>query len=227
MPEWVNSQMRRSVLRRAPVNPLDRCTIVSIYPRKIDEKKPVWPERFIIPPGSIDEPALLHVEPASCWREVDIDQPLIEIPISSLQIAHSVVHDYCVGIFEVNMGVAQPGIFYVPGLHNLESIFKNFAKEFENAAVMQATWYKKLIAEADSLWARTQGNPLAISLDMKMAAEHFQMREKPWMKDTYTMELTACPGCGTLRNPNFPICQHCKLVIDHEKFNALGMKFAS
>lgn len=234
LPNWVNSQMRHS-LKRAPTNPMDRCTVFSLYPKQISEKKPVWPERFVIPAGSIEEPSILIVEPASCWREADPDQPPIEIPISSIQIADSLIRDYCVGMFEVKMGFAQPGIFFIPGQMTFDFLMTKYEDPVTNkkgqdfyfeAAVWQKNWYEALIREADSLWARTAGNPLAISLDMKMAGEHFQMRDKPWMKDSFTMSLVPCPACGNLRNPNFPICQTCKVIVDKEKFAALGMEFA-
>lgn len=228
LPDWVNSHMRRGV-RRGPVNSLDRCTIVSIFPRLIDEKKPVWPERFIIAPGNINSPSLTIVEPASCWREIDADQPLVEIPISSVQIAHSVIYDYCVGMNEVVIGTRQPGLFYVEGAyHDLDVLLKlpNYNLMYQAAINWQENWYKSLVAQADVDWARTQGNPLSISLDAKNAAEFLQLKEKAWMKDHFSYELTNCPGCGVMRNPNFPICANCKLVLDEDKFKALGMKLA-
>ena len=73
---------------RAPVNPLDKSTVVSIFPREIHEiKHTLIPGEFYIPPGSYENPSILVVGPSSWWRDIDPDQPLIEIPVSSVLIA--------------------------------------------------------------------------------------------------------------------------------------------
>src|SRR5215510_6991625 len=114
-------------LIRAPANPLDKCTIVSIYPKDVDEYKcTIQPGRFKIPAGSLQKPSLLVVGPSSWWREVDEDQPLLEIPVSSIQIADSVVRDYCVGLLAYNGQQAAPGLFYIPGDLTVEKIQKEY-----------------------------------------------------------------------------------------------------
>jgi hypothetical protein len=75
---------------------MDKTTIVSIYPNEIIETKPtIQPGRFVIPAGSFEKPSITVVGPSSWWREIDMDQPLLEIPVSSVQIADSVIKDYC------------------------------------------------------------------------------------------------------------------------------------
>src|SRR5690606_5117854 len=112
---------RRTI--RGPVNPMDKSTIVSIYPKEIDETKcTITPGRFIIPPGSYVRPSTLVVGPSSWWREIDEEQPLLEIPVSSIQLADSVLKDYCNGILGCNMADAMPGLFYVPGEYDAKGI---------------------------------------------------------------------------------------------------------
>ena len=58
---------RRTI--RAPINPLDKSTVVSILPKQISERKiTIQPGIFEISPGSFDNPAILVVGPSSWWR---------------------------------------------------------------------------------------------------------------------------------------------------------------
>lgn len=211
---------------RAPTNPMDKSTIVSIFPKEIDEvKHTIQPGRFIVPPGTYDKPAILVVGPSSWWREIDEDQPMLEIPQSSIQIADSIVRDYSIGLLGYNPGDSGPGLFYVPGSLTVEEVQKNYKGELDKAAARQRTWYQLLVKLADSLWARSNGNPLAVGDDMRMAAKELGNTTKDWMKDHAMVDMTRCIACGSLRNPTYPICATCKHV-DETHPLAKGLKFA-
>src|ERR1700682_3034442 len=78
-------------LIRTSKNPLDKCTIVSIFPKAIDEvKHTIEPGKFHIAAGTFEEPAILVVGSSSWWKDIDVDQPMLEIPVSSIQIADSI-----------------------------------------------------------------------------------------------------------------------------------------
>ncbi len=230
-----NAFRRRTI--RGPVNPLDKSTIVSILPKEIIETKPtIQPGRFVIPPGSVDHPAILVVGPSSWWREIDEDQPLLEIPSSSIQIADSVVKDYCNGILACNMADTMPGLFYVPGAkqdakgeplipETLEWIRKEYKTELDNAVARQKKWYALLIKMADGLWARSNGNPLAVSDDMRLAAKEMNIQTKDWMKDFQMVDMVRCFACGALKNPLYPVCAACR-AIDQAHPKAKEIKFA-
>jgi len=152
---------RRTI--RAPVNPMDVSTVVSILPKEIDERKwTIQPGKFLIPPGSFENPGVLVVGPSSWWKELDEEQPLLEIPCSSIQVADSVVKDYCNGILGCNMGDTMPGLFFVPGEWNADGIKRERRGELNQALMRQRNWYKVLVKMADTFWARTNGNPLSI-----------------------------------------------------------------
>ena len=219
--------LRQRVIR-APVNPLDKSTIVSVFPRRIDEKKhTIQPGRFIIEPGTYENPAILVVGSSSWWKEMDEGQPHLEIPTGSIQVADSVVKDYAVGLLACDMGSAMPGLFYVPGEYDVDGIRENFPEELEKAKFKQKNWYRALIEFADVLWAQSDGNPRAISDEMKLAAHDLNLKDKPWLKDYQTMQMEHCPACGALWNPNYPMCQNCKTIVDPDKFAALGLQKAS
>lgn len=211
---------------RQPVNPLDKCTVISIYPKEIDEvKHTIQPGRFIIPAGTYEKPGLLVVGPSSWWKELEEEQPLLEIPNSSIQVADSLVKDYCNGVLACDMAGSMPGLFWIPGAIGVAEIFTKYRSELDKAREKQNRWYGELIKMADALWSRSQGNPLAISDDMRLAARTLGQNSKEWLQDYQITETSRCPACGTMRNSAFPICPTCKAVIDHAKVKELGLKF--
>lgn len=228
---------RRTI--KAPTNPLDKSTIVSVFPKHIIERKcTIQPGVFEIPPGSPENPSILVVGPSSWWKEIDENQPLLEIPHSSIVVADSIVKDYCNGLIACDMADNMPGLFFVPGCKNdpntglpsnkrtIEWIKEEHKDKLDAATAKQRNWYTALVRMADALWSRSNGNPLAISDDMKLAATSLGLMNKEWLKDSQIMELVRCQACGSLKNPLYPICSNCKAITDKDKAKELGLVFA-
>lgn len=227
LPEWTSVALRRRAIR-APINPMDKSTVVSIFPKKIDEvKHTIQPGRFILEPGSYEKPTVLVVGSSSWWKEYDEQQPLLEIPHGSTQIADSVVRDWANGILACNMDDIMPGVFWVPGEYTSEQVKLDLKVRLllEKADMNQKRWYRELAKIGDILWSRSNGNPLAISDEMRLAASQLGL-DKPWTKDFSAIELKNCPACGVLRNNNFPVCNVCHHVVDLEMYEKLGLKKA-
>ena len=215
---------RRTI--RAQVNPMDKSTIVSILPKPISERKAtIQPGLFELAPGSFEKPTVLVVGSSSWWREIDENQPLLEIPVSSIQIADSVVRDYCNGLLACNMADQMPGLFYIPGEYTVEKLKKEHPHLLIQAQDRQRKWFKELVRIADIMWSRTNGNPLSISDDARLACKELNLQNKPWLGDIQTMELVRCVACGALRNPAFPICGACKAIVDKELAAKLDLTF--
>jgi hypothetical protein len=211
---------------RAPVNPMDKSTVVSILPKFIQERKiTIQPGFFEIKPGSFEAPSILVVGPSSWWREVDVDQPLLEIPVSSIQIADSIVRDYCNGLLACNMAELMPGLFYIPGEISVKKLKEEYSPLLLKAQANQKRWFLELVKLADIMWSRTNGNPLSISDDARLACRELNIQNKPWLGDIQTSELVRCVACGNLRNQNFPICQTCKAIADPELAKKLNLTF--
>jgi hypothetical protein len=219
---WLNPLARRTV--KGPVNPLDKSTVISIFPRPIHEvKHTLDPGSFHIEAGSVDKPAILVVGPSSWYKELDEHQPLLEIPVSSIQVADSIVKDYINSMLMSDAGDVTPGVSYVPGEETLISIKTKYPGMIPELVRKQSNWYRALVKLGDNLWARTNGNPLSISDDMRIAARELQLN-KEWVKDFQTVELVKCVACGNLRNGNFPVCLHCKTIVDRAAYDKLGLK---
>jgi len=213
-------------ITRMPVNPMDRCTIVSIYPEAIHEVKPtIYPTVFDIPAASNDNDfKLLVIGPSSWWKEMEDGQPFLEIPCSSLQVAESVIKDYS--------NESMPGLFFIPGEWTEINIYKytdangrTFTDLLSNAVRKQKNLFMELVRIADILWARTNGNPLAISNNARIAAQKLGL-QKTWIQDFKSVELSNCPACGSMVNPLYPVCSNCKNVINVAKAEELGLVFA-
>lgn len=224
--EFTNSLLNSRQTIRSARNPMDKCTIVSIFPKVIHEVKyTIEPGVFHIEAGSPENPAILVVGSSSWWRDIDVDQPMLEIPNSSIQVANSVVVDYCNGMLGCNMADAMPGLFFVMGSVSKMELLARYTDKLQETKIRQDNWYKILVKLADSLWSRTNGNPLTISEDMRIAARSLNFNDKVWLKDFQTAELVRCMACGSMKNPLYPVCPACKAV-DTTNPLAKDLKFA-
>lgn len=223
---------RRAI--RSLENPMDKSTIISIYPKRIEETKPtIVPGRFIIEPGTYDNPSVLTVGSCSWWREVGEDEPLLEIPQSSIVLADSIVRDYANGIMGCDMAENMPGLFFVPGAFTVEQIqldrklpTSKFKPLLDRAAQKQENWFRMLVKIADVSWARTNGNPLGISDDMRLAAEVLGLRDRDWFMNVTAVDVKKCIACGQLNNSDIIVCPNCKVVLDQKRFDEMKFKFA-
>ncbi len=215
---------RRTI--RAPINPMDKCTIVSIYPKDIgpEKKHTIQPGTFYIKSGTYEVPSITIIGPSSWWRDIDEQQPLLEITNSSIQVADSIVNDYCNGLLGFDSD-KKPGLFYLTGVITLVDLKTKHKAELDKARDGQKRWYESLIMMADSSWARSNGNPLTVSDDMRLAARELNL-EKDWMQNQKAYDMIRCVACGALRNENYPVCGSCHAVIDKKKAEELGLIFA-
>lgn len=234
---------RRQAIRQE-YNPLDKSTVFSIFPKPLDDVKPtILPGVFHIDAGSPEKPARLVVGPSSWFREIDETQPMLEIPVSSVQVAKSIVEDYCSGIYGCDMNQSMPGWFFLPGDISVEKLNSKetvpgtqkydvagkmifpgvkFVDVLDIAVKKQNNFFEKQVFLADALWARTNGSPLAITDDMRLAATQLG-RVKDWNVSASRVEMINCIACGNMRNPKFPICSHCNRVIDMNLAKQLGI----
>ena len=123
------------------------------------------------------------------------------------------------------MADSMPGLFFVLGEHNVMDIKMKYKSKLDEVKARQDTWYKILVRLADSLWARSNGNPLVICDEMRLAARSLNFNDKAWLKDFHIAELVRCAACGSMKNPLYPICPTCK-AIDSENPLAASIKFA-
>ncbi len=123
------------------------------------------------------------------------------------------------------MSSSMPGLMFVMGEKSIMQIQMEYKTTLEELNVKQNNWFKILVRIADSLWARSNNNPLTISDEMRMAANMLNEKDKPWLQNFEAAKLVNCVACGSLRNALFPVCQSCK-HIDQSHPMAKELKFA-
>lgn len=215
---------RKRRLLNTVKNPLDKATIVSIYPRAIYETKPtIQPGIFSISPGTFEKPSLLVVGASSWWREMEEGMPMLEIPVSAISVAESVIRDKVNATLGASLRGAMPGLFFIPGEKTIVDILKNYKDLLEIARTKQREWFGTLVNMADALWAASHGSPYSVNDDMRLAASELNFRDKVWLNDYRTVVMVPCKFCGTLKSDLFPICQNCKQVTDPIRAKELGL----
>src|SRR5712691_11663077 len=227
------NQPFKSKIVRMPQNPLDKSTIVSVYPKIVESvNRTLFPGRFIVPAANDNDFEILVVGSASWFKEMEEGQPYLEISTSSIQVASSVIIDYMNGLVGCDMGGSMPGLFFIPGeftkvtiLTYIDGKGKNFKTMLEEARAKQKNYFMELVKIADVDWARTNGNPRAISDDSRLAANKLNL-QKTWLQNFEAAQLINCRACGHLINPNYPVCSNCKNVINEARAKELGLVFA-
>lgn len=219
-------QISRQLIR-VPVSPLDKSTIVSIYPKPIHETHhTISPGVFDIPAGTHDNPATLIIGASSWFRDFDPEQSPIEIPDSSVTVAKAVVQGYASGLIGCDMGSKMIGLFYVLGSKSVKEIKTEHKVALDEAHEKQNNWFKELIAMTDSLWARSDQNPRVVSNDAILACNELQ-EHRNWLNAFATTKKNNCPACRTLIAQDVIVCPNCKIIIDPKKFAELKLTFAS
>src|SRR5690348_7893103 len=136
------NQARRSRVSNE-ANPNDKSTVISIFPRDIYEKKAtISPGEFYIKAGSYDKPSILVVGPSSWWRSDPVADIDLEITNHSVQVAKSIVDDYCNGLLEYNPNGSMPGLFYIPNAVTLAELKVKYKTQLDAANERQRNWYK-------------------------------------------------------------------------------------
>lgn len=219
-----------SQVLKQPKNPMDRCTIVSIFPCVVEDRKVTLdPGYFKIEAGSFQNPAVLIVGSSSWYRAMYETNEVLEIPNSSILIAEDLINGYCNSAPDAIVGAAIPGLFYVVGEKTQADIKLNHKTELEAARIKQNAYWKNCINSADKMWARSNGNPMAISDQARIAVRELGIdpKSKPWMGTIEGLaNIANCPACGAMINKQFPVCSNCKTVIDKKRAEELGLTFA-
>lgn len=227
--------VNKRVITLLPRNPMDKTTIVSIYPRNIvDDKPTLFPSRFVIPAAKDGEFSLLVIEGASYFLSSMIgNQPPTEVQVNSMMLAESILRD-SIPTMNLVTNSARPGVFSIPGGFNRISILnyvhpdgRKFKELLATAREWQMNYWTAVIDEADYFWSKSQGNPKTIPEDAKLAARIMGVeKQKPWMSNVVASELINCKACGELVNPIFPVCKHCHVIINEERAKELNIQFA-
>lgn len=116
---------------------------------------------------------------------------------------------------------AYPGLFYVEGEHDKESIKDNFPDLLEKADKENRNWYLNLIKAADDSWQKFHTHR-DISTPQRLAAAALGQK-RPWLIEAIVgNSFQDCPACGTTIKANVSVCPQCRAKIKESEFEFAG-----
>ena len=208
----MNARKRQT---KRPPNPFDKTTIVSIFPKDIKATfVTLETSDYLIPRGTKEKPSITVIKGTSWWNMQGPNQPMLEVGVSSFDLANSIIRDSLGSMLQYKVGVQSPGLFVLPGEVTFAKLLTDHKPEIERAITLQNAWYEAMIRMADIDWPKSQGNPLVIDDHSRLAAIELGRKDKPWMGQFVQQELIPCVACGAPRNPKYPVCGSCHLVVD-------------
>ncbi len=201
---------------------LAAATVISIFPKPLYESKPgIIPDSYAIPPGSMESPGVLAITDVRVPRPQALGQaPIITIE-PGIQVAKSLVEDYCQSKV-CSAPDAHPGLIYVMGVYDSTAAKLRFGVELKVAEQKQNRWYKNLVVRADDDWSKFRLHRM-ITDEQRMAANELHLVREWTSLDTN--DFQTCPGCSTRVLNTAAVCPSCSAILDEERYKKL--KFAS
>jgi len=95
-------------------------------------------------------------------------------------------------------------------------------EELRAAAERRDSYYHRLVAEADTMWAR--GHSFREISDLHRRAAIALGIEREWAY--VPARMTECPACGEKVKPGVAVCRHCRAILDAEKAAKHGLAAA-
>lgn len=199
------------------------CTIVSLYPGRLEETKPgLIPNTFVIEgPKKAGEFTVTHVTDVKSLTDPIGGRAGMFIPVLAEELAQSLVYDFLLSKIgsDDNQG---PGLFWVKGTWTKEDIAKKFPELLSIHKKRQEQWFLDQILVADTDWARKRSH-LVITQDAKWAAEWLG-QEREWLmsidKITQVTSQT-CKGCASVIPAAAIVCSQCRTIQDEAKYKGL------
>lgn len=196
-------------------------TVVSLLPISIEAEKPMLtPGNFLIPPAEKGDFNILHIGHASHPVYLDSERGSIRVPVVSEEVAQSIVYDAIISRpYGLESGVAEPGLFWVPGHLSKEQIKKQHADKLESAQKKQRQWFLNLVGEADGWWNQYHNHKMISDLHRK-AAKYLNL-EREWNIEGTVESSTDCPACTKIIPIRAVVCPHCRVILKPEEYKKL------
>lgn len=201
----------------------DACTVISIMPIPINEKKPgLIPGEFSIKAvkNIKTEIEVLIVSRSKFPVYIDENRPALVIPEPSDRVAASIVRDFKVSLSHYEPNVAEPGLFFVQGGWSIKSAYNQFIDEIELARKLQTVWFERIVDAADDDWMKYHMRKM-ISHVQRVACTELGLK-KEWNQAREVEEylkMKQCKFCRADVHPEAIVCQHCQGVLDLARYD--------
>lgn len=197
-------------------------TVISLVPFPIHEPKPgMTPSEFHIDPAPDGGFSTLLVTGCKHGVYLDENRPVLVVPTSPDEVAEAICFDYMKGQMGLEIGVAEPGIFWVQGDYtdpkSHPELLATAQAEFKTANTKQLEWFKRLVADADDAWSKFHRRGM-ISNVQKIAAAKLKL-DREWLLEAEVQAaMSECPVCYTKVHPRAIICRECKTILDEKAY---------
>jgi hypothetical protein len=96
-------------------------------------------------------------------------------------------------------------------------------EELATAAARRDTFYQRLVADGDTMWAR--GHSFREISDLHRRAAISLGIEREWAY--VPVRMVDCPACGEKVKPGVAVCKHCRAILNAEKAARHGLGLAT
>jgi hypothetical protein len=201
-------------------------TVVSIYPRRINEYKPLIPPQYVVEASENNDPQVLHINHGTRTVYMDSERGNMPVPVMSEEIAHAFVYDFINASIAMFPGDGQelpahPGLFYVEGRYSRDDVKtdKGLLQKLKVVIECQDRWFIRLVKMADDDFARTGMHKVVTDLQ-RLAAKRLGMTDRPWIAGMVTKTMK-CMFCTSNIPENAIVCPICRNVINATAYKAL------
>jgi hypothetical protein len=215
-----------------------KATIVSTLPFALNEFKPgLIPAVYVIDAAGHKDFSITHIHDGYHNVLIPMSEegaPPLRVTDTGEVIARSIIIDFigaCLGISyepiqdketgEVLENLALPGLFYVEGVQNKNSIKANHSDKLELAFQNTTYWFERLVMMADNDWQRTHQHKVITHLQ-RMACKFLNLTRE-WNFEVMSHLENLCWACKSAVHPDALICMNCKTVVKPDEYNA-GLK---
>ena len=206
----------------------DITTVVSIVPYRVSIDLPtVYPGRYELPEPAADSFSHVHIRRGRTDRYVGgpVNNGVVSLPLLSEEIAEAIVKDHIRANICVVVGIAEPGLFVIPGMVSEPAI--KVSQQLSKAREKQKNWFTELVKQADSDFQRTHSTK-AVGRLAKKAANFLNLRRE-WNVEGQVeeSEVIKCPMCMALVSPHAIVCMTCKFILKKEEYEKAKANFAN
>lgn len=180
------------------------------------------PDKFSIKAAPEGDFTTLVISKCSHGVYLDEFRPRLIVPSPPDEVAEAICFDYKKGCLEVELGVAEPGLFWIDGAYDVEDEKQKMVVRAEANALfleahkLQMEWFHRLVAKADDLWGVFKRRN-AISQVQKIACSRLKLQREWMLEDEVKAALSECPMCFDKVNPRAIVCRGCNYILKPEE----------
>jgi len=200
-----------------------QATIISVFPFETVEIKPGLARGYFKLPACPEDKDFIvhHFEDSFFTLRLPATTQHINVPVTSIQIARSIVRDFCMSHVCATHD-AHPGMACLEGKITAPEVISKYKSVVEDIQAKQIRWFEELLKQAQNDWEQFHNQGL-ISFHQRYAARKLNY-DAPWLIDyNPAAELKECPACFENIHIKAIRCPKCLAILDMKKAAEFGL----